>query len=43
MSIARSVDGKYPLYYDWKSGDITKCNVYSGCYLRGGGVNLSCH
>nr|WP_275354581.1 phage tail protein [Xenorhabdus bovienii] len=36
MSIARSVDGKYPLYYDWKSGDITECRVYSGCYLRGG-------
>ncbi|MEQ1965249.1 hypothetical protein ABLB69_19335 [Xenorhabdus khoisanae] len=36
MSIARPVNGKYPLYYDWKSGDITDCYVYSGCYLRGG-------
>ncbi|WP_408673283.1 phage baseplate protein, partial [Xenorhabdus doucetiae] len=36
MSIARPVNGKYPLYYDWKSGQIVECHVYSGCYLRGG-------
>ncbi|MDB6370218.1 pyocin knob domain-containing protein [Photorhabdus bodei] len=36
ISIARPVDGKYPLYGDVKSGDIVDCYVYSGCYLRGG-------
>ncbi|WP_387463151.1 pyocin knob domain-containing protein [Photorhabdus sp. RM323S] len=36
ISIARPIDGKYPLYGDVKSGDITGCYVYSGCYLRGG-------
>ncbi|WP_233420755.1 phage baseplate protein [Xenorhabdus nematophila] len=36
MSIARPVNGKYPLYYDWKSGQTVECHVYSGCYLRGG-------
>ncbi|WP_319940703.1 phage baseplate protein, partial [Xenorhabdus littoralis] len=36
MSIARPVNGKYPLYNDWKSGQSVECYVYSGCYLRGG-------
>ncbi|PQQ23760.1 hypothetical protein [Photorhabdus hindustanensis] len=36
MSIARPIDGKYPLYNGAKSGDIVGCAVYSGCYLRGG-------
>ncbi|CEE92371.1 hypothetical protein XNA1_2790016 [Xenorhabdus nematophila str. Anatoliense] len=36
MSIARPVNGKYPLYYDWKPGQTVECHVYSGCYLRGG-------
>ncbi|WP_176692869.1 pyocin knob domain-containing protein [Photorhabdus luminescens] len=36
ISVARPVDGKYPLYGDVKSGDIVDCYVYSGCYLRGG-------
>ncbi len=36
ISIARPVDGKYPIYGDVKSGDVVDCYVYSGCYLRGG-------
>ncbi|MBD2800239.1 phage tail protein [Xenorhabdus sp. M] len=36
MSIARPVNGKYPLYYGWKSGQIVDCYTHSGCYLRGG-------
>lgn len=36
MSIARPIDGKYPLYNKLKSGDITNSPVISGCYLRGG-------
>ncbi len=36
ISVARPVDGKYPLYGDVKSGDIVGCSVYNGCYLRGG-------
>ncbi|KER01191.1 tail fiber protein [Photorhabdus temperata] len=36
ISIARPVDGKYPLYGNVKSGEIVGCYVYSGCYLRGG-------
>ncbi len=36
ISIARPVDGKYPLYGDVKSGDVVGCYVHSGCYLRGG-------
>ncbi|MDC9621381.1 hypothetical protein PSI22_06955 [Xenorhabdus sp. XENO-7] len=36
MSIARPIEGKYPLYQDAKSGDIVECYTLSGCYLRGG-------
>ncbi|WP_339385701.1 hypothetical protein [Xenorhabdus sp. PB30.3] len=36
MSIARPIDGKYPLYEKVKPGDIVECRRYSGCYLRGG-------
>ncbi|MCP9270289.1 hypothetical protein M5U04_19980, partial [Xenorhabdus sp. XENO-1] len=36
MSIARPIEGKYPLYGKLKSGDITDCRTLSGCYLRGG-------
>ncbi|MEX0448096.1 hypothetical protein, partial [Xenorhabdus sp. SGI246] len=36
MSIARPVDGKYPLYEKVKPGDIVYCKRFSGCYLRGG-------
>ncbi|QTL39154.1 phage tail protein [Xenorhabdus budapestensis] len=36
MSIARPIDGKYPLYEKVKSGDIVYCKRFSGCYLRGG-------
>nr|WP_237387107.1 phage tail protein [Xenorhabdus sp. Sc-CR9] len=36
MSIARPIDGKYPLYQGAKSGNIVECKRYSGCYLRGG-------
>ncbi|WP_244170890.1 tail fiber protein [Xenorhabdus miraniensis] len=36
MSIARPLDGKFPLLHNLKSGDITYCDVLSGCYLRGG-------
>ncbi|BET97819.1 hypothetical protein [Xenorhabdus taiwanensis] len=36
MSIARPHDGKFSLLHNLKSGDITYCEVFSGCYLRGG-------
>ncbi|CEE93504.1 hypothetical protein XNA1_3890001 [Xenorhabdus nematophila str. Anatoliense] len=36
MSIARPIDGKYPLYENVKPGDIVYCKRFSGCYLRGG-------
>ncbi|WP_422645758.1 phage baseplate protein [Xenorhabdus budapestensis] len=36
MCIARPIDGKFPLLYSLKSGDITDCRVFSGCYIRGG-------
>ncbi|WP_275350280.1 gp53-like domain-containing protein [Xenorhabdus bovienii] len=36
MSIARPIDGKFPILDSAKSGDTVLCYTYSGCYLRGG-------
>ncbi|WP_434461785.1 gp53-like domain-containing protein [Xenorhabdus bovienii] len=36
MSIARPIDGKFPILDGAQSGDTVLCYMYSGCYLRGG-------
>ncbi|QPW31830.1 hypothetical protein AAGU53_18420 (plasmid) [Edwardsiella ictaluri] len=36
MSIARPVDGVKPLYNGYTAGQVVGCDLFSGCYLRGG-------